>query len=130
MGNIKLNIELHFESHTAVKNLVINSKINNLNTLYLPFSSIQSLSHVILFATPWTAACQASLSIANPQNSVELMFTELVLPSTTSSSFFPFSSCLQSFPASGSFQISQFFTSGGQSVGSFSFNIRPSNDYS
>ena len=40
----------------------------------------------------------------------------------------PFSSCLQSFPASGSFQMSQFFQSGGQSIG-FSFSISPSNEH-
>ena len=40
----------------------------------------------------------------------------------------PSSSCLQSFPASGSFQMSEFFASGGQSIGSFSFNISPSNE--
>ena len=45
-----------------------------------------------------------------------------------SSSVVPFSSCLQPFPASGSFQMSQFFTSGGQSIGSFSFSISPSNN--
>ena len=49
---------------------------------------------------------------------------------TISSSAIPFSSCLQSFPASGSFQISQFFASGGQRVGSFSFSISPSTEYS
>ena len=48
---------------------------------------------------------------------------------TISSSVVPFSSCLQSFPASGSFQMSQFFMSGGQSW-SFSFSISPSNEYS
>ena len=48
---------------------------------------------------------------------------------TSSSSVVPFSSCLQSFPASGSFQMSQFFASGGQSIG-FSFNISPYNEYS
>ena len=41
----------------------------------------------------------------------------------------PFSSCLQSFPASGSLQMSQFFASGGQSIG-VSFNISPSNEHS
>jgi len=49
---------------------------------------------------------------------------------TISSSVIPFSSCLQSFPASESFQMSQFFASGGQSIGVFSFNISPSNEYS
>ena len=48
---------------------------------------------------------------------------------TISSSVIPFSSCPQSFPASGSFQMSQLFTSGGQSIGSFSFNISPSNEH-
>ena len=45
---------------------------------------------------------------------------------TISSSVIPFSSCLQSFPASGSFPRSQFFTSGGQNIWSFSFSISPS----
>ena len=49
---------------------------------------------------------------------------------TISSSVVPFSSRLQSFPTSGSFQMSQFFTSGGQDIGSFSFNISPSNKHS
>ena len=48
---------------------------------------------------------------------------------TTSSSVVPFYSSLQSFPAPGSFQMSQFFTSGGQSIGVFSFNISPSNEH-
>ena len=45
------------------------------------FSSFQSLSHVQLFATPWTAAHQASLSITNYQSSPKLMFIEPVMPS-------------------------------------------------
>ena len=50
---------------------------------------------------------------------------------TISSSVVPFSSCLKSFPASGSFPVSQFFTSGFQSIGvCFSFSISPSNEYS
>ena len=49
---------------------------------------------------------------------------------TISSSVIPFSSCVQSFPASGSFPMSRFFASGGQSIGSFSFSISPSNEYS
>ena len=46
---------------------------------------------------------------------------------TISSSVVPFSSCLQSFPASGSFQMSQFFTSGGQSIGASASSILPMN---
>ena len=48
---------------------------------------------------------------------------------TISSSIVPFSSWLQSFPASGSFQMSQLFTSGGQTICSFSFNISPSSEH-
>ena len=45
------------------------------------FSSVQSLSHVQLFATPWTATHQASLSITNSRSLLKLMFTESVMPS-------------------------------------------------
>ena len=48
---------------------------------------------------------------------------------TISSSVIPFFCCLQSCPASGSFQMSQLFPSGDQSIGSFSFSIHPSNGY-
>ena len=44
-------------------------------------SSVQSLSRVQLFATPWTAACHASLSITNSQSLLKLMFIKLVMPS-------------------------------------------------
>ena len=45
------------------------------------FSSVQLLSHVLFVVTPWTAACQASLSITNTQNLLRLMSIELVMPS-------------------------------------------------
>ena len=47
----------------------------------LQFSSFQLLSHVWLFATPWTAACQADLSITNSQSLLKLMSVESVMPS-------------------------------------------------
>ena len=91
-------------------------------------SSVQSLSHVSLFATPWTAACQASLSITNSWSSLTLMSIELVTPSNHLILCNPFSSCLQSFPASGSFQMSQLFALGGQSIGvSASVSVLPMN---
>ena len=46
------------------------------------FSSVQSLSHVRLFATPWIAACQASLSSTNSQSSLRFMSIESVMPSS------------------------------------------------
>ena len=69
-------------------------------------SSVQLLSHVRLFATPWTAACQASLSLTNSQSLLKLMSIESVMPSTISSSVALFSSCPPSFPESGSFPMS------------------------
>ena len=92
------------------------------------FSSVQSLSHVRLFATPWTAAHQASLSITNSRSPLKLLSIESVMPSTISSSVVPFSSCPQSFPALGSFQMSRLFASGGQSIGvSASASVLPMN---
>ena len=89
------------------------------------FLSVQSLSHVQLFVTPWTAACQASLSITN---SWSLCPSNWWCHPTISSSVVPFSSCLQSFPASGPFPMSQFFASGGWSIGaSASASVLPMN---
>ena len=81
------------------------------------FSSVQfSCSVVSDSVTPQTAVRQASLSITNSRSLLRLMSTEWWCHPTISSSVGPFSSCLQSFPASGSFQMSHFFTSGGQSI--------------
>ena len=90
-----------------------------------PFSSVQSLSRVWLFVTPWTAARQASLPITNSWSLPKPMSIESVMPSNLSSSFF---SCPQSFPASGSFPMSQLFASGGPSTGvSASTSVLPMN---
>ena len=96
-------------------------------TMRAQFSSVQSLSHVWLFETPWTAVRQASLSITNSWNLLKLMSIKSVMPSI-SFSVILFSSCLQSFPESGSYQMSQFFASGGQSTGvSASASVLPMN---
>ena len=89
---------------------------------------IQSLSHVYHCATPWTAAHQASLSTTNSWSLPKTLPIELVCHLTISSSVLPFSSCLQPFPTSGSFQMSQLFTSGGQNLGvSASTSVLPTN---
>ena len=94
----------------------------------IQFSSVQSLSRVRLFATPWIAARQASLSITNSRTLIKLMSIESVMPSSHLILCVPFSSRLQSSPASGSFQMSQFFKSGGQSTGvSASASVLPMN---
>ena len=82
-------------------------------------SSVQLLSHIWLFATPWTAAHQASLYITNSWRLLKLCPLSWWCHPTISSSVVPFTSCLQSFPASGSFQMSQFFASGGQKYWEF-----------
>ena len=91
-------------------------------------SSVQSLSPVGLFATPWTAARQASLSITNSQSSLKHIPLSRWCHQTTSSSVIPFYFCLQPFPASGYFSKSQFFASCGQSTGvSASASVLPMN---
>ena len=82
--------------------------------------SVQSLSCVQPFATLWTSPTPRACSNSSP-------LSQWCHP-TISSSVVPFSSCPQSFPASGSFPISQFFTSGGQSIGvSASASVLPMN---
>ena len=71
----------------------------------------QLLSCVQLFVTPWTIVRQASLSIANSSSLLKLICIKLVMPSILCH---PLLFHLQSFPASESFQMSQFFTSVGQ----------------
>jgi len=58
------------------------SKSERKTPIQFQFSSVQSLSHVWLFATPWIAAHQASLSITSSPNSPELMCIKLVMPSS------------------------------------------------
>ena len=83
----------------------------------LQFSSVQSLSHVWLFVTPWIAARQASLSITNSRIHSDSRPSSPWCHPAISSSVVPFSSCPQSLPASESFPVSHLFTWGGQSTG-------------
>ena len=81
-----------------------------------------------IFATPWTAARQAYLSSLSPDICSHSCPLSQWCHPTISSSVAPFSSYLQSLPASGSFQLSQFFASGGQSIGgSASASVLPMN---
>jgi len=100
------------EYYSATKREWNNATCSSMDGLRL----IPPLSHVQLFATPWTAAHQASLSPTPEAYSNSCPWSWWCHP-IISPSVVPFSSCLQSFPASGSFLISQFFTSGGQSIG-------------
>ena len=92
---------------------------------YFIFSSLQSCQ---ILCDPCTAARQAFLSIINSQSAPKLMSVESMMPSNHLILCVPFSSCPQSFPALGSFQMSQCFTSGGQSIGvSASTSVPPMN---
>ena len=93
-------------------------------------SSVQSLSHVQLFATPWIAVCQASLSIANSRSLLKLMSIESMMPSNHLILIIPFSSHLQTFPATGSFLNELVLLIKWPKYWSFSFNISSSNEHS
>ena len=85
------------------------------------------LSHVQLFATPWTTGYQLPCPLFPRVCSNSGSLSRWCYP-TVSSSVVRFSSYTQSFPASGSFQMSQLFTSGGQSIGvSASASVLPMN---
>ena len=88
--------------------------------------SVQSLSHVQLFATPWTEACQTSLSITDSWSLLKLMSIEMVIPSNH---FILCPILLPSiFTSIRFFPIIQLFASGGQSIGvSASASVLPKN---
>ena len=86
------------------------------------------LSHVWLFATKWTAACQASLSINNSRSLPKPMSIELVMPSNHLILCHPLFLPPSIFPSIRVFQMSKFFISGGQSIGvSASTSVFPMN---
>ena len=92
-------------------------------------SSVQFCRSVVSDSvTPWTAACQASLSITNSQSLLKLMSIELMMPFNHLILCCPLLLLLQFFPASESFPMSLFFASGGQSTGvSASESVLPMN---
>ena len=90
--------------------------------------SVQSFSCVWHFVTPWTTACQASLSITNSQSLLKLLSSELEMPSNHLIRCHFLLLLPSIFPASGSFPMSQFFATGGRSIGvSASASVFPMN---
>ena len=94
------------------------------------FSSVQSLSHVWLFATSRTAACQASLSITNSRSLLKLMSIELVMPSNHLILCGPLLLLPSIFPRIKVFSSESVLCIRWPKYWSFSFSISPSNDYS
>ena len=91
-------------------------------------SSVQSLSHVWLFATPWTAARQASLSITNSQSSLKLMSIKLVMPSNHLILCHPLLLLPSIFPSIRVFSNESVLCIRWTKYRSFSFSISPSNE--
>ena len=102
-------------------------------TGFIPLSSVQSLSHVWLFAILWTAACQASLSITNSWSLLTLMSIESVMPSNHFILCHPLLLLPSIFPSISVFSsesVLHICESTSPKYWSFSFSLSPSNEYS
>ena len=94
------------------------------------FSSVQSLSHVQLCVMPWTAACQASLSITNSRSLLKFMSIESVMPSNILILCRPLLLMLSIFPSIRVFSNESVLCIKWPKEWSLSFSISPSNEYS
>ena len=99
-------------------------------TVASSFSSVQSLSPVRLFATAWTAACQASLSITSSQSLLKFMSIELVIPSNHLILCYPLLLPHSIFPSIRVFSDESILCIRWPKYWSFSFSISPSSEYS
>ena len=103
--------------------------VERLDLLGVQFSSVQSLSHVRLFATPWIAAHQASLSITNSQSLPQLMSIKLVIPSSHLILCHPLLLLPPIPPSIRVFSNESTLCMRWPKYWSFSFSIRPSNEH-
>ena len=94
------------------------------------YCSVQLLSCVRLFATPWATVCQASLSITNSQSLLKLMSIESVMPSNHLILFHPFLLPPSIFPSFRVFSKESVLRTMWPNYWNFSFSISPSNEYS
>ena len=121
---------MHFYIHLGYFNFILNFLVARQHSkTKLIFSSVQLLSHVRLFETPWTAACQASLSITNSQSLLKLMSIELVMPSNYLIFCHPLLLLPSTFPNIRVFSNELALHIGWPKYWSFSFSISP-NEYS
>ena len=95
----------------------------------LQFSSVQSLSHVLLFETPWTAAHQVSLSITDSQSLLKLMSIESMMPSNHLTLCHPLLLLPSIFPSIRFFSNESVLCIRWPKYWSFRFSISPSNEY-
>ena len=104
--------------------------ISNRGNLYENEISVQSLSHVQLFVIPWTAACQASLSITNSQSLLKLMSIKSLMPSSHLIFCCPLFLSPSIFPSIRVFSNESVLCIRLPKYWSLSFSISPSNEYS
>ena len=115
----------------SVNHATISVQQDNCYTLFYNFfSSVQSLSHVLLFVTPWTAACKSSLSITNAQSLLKLMSIESVMPSNHLILCLPLLLPPSIFPSIRVFSNESVLHIMWPEYWSFSFSISPSSEYS
>ena len=129
VGFLKYDRMLSLEIGTGVTIGVYQFPNVRVEKILLPFSSVQSLSHVWLYATPWTVKCQASLSITNFRSLLKLMFIEPIKPSNHLLFCHPFLLPPSIFPSSRVFTNESVLLIRWPKHWSFSFNISPSNEY-
>ena len=115
MTGLELTIERSYQTHS-----------HNLHFKITGFSSVQLLSHFWLFATPWTAARQGSLSITNSQGLLKLISIELVMPSNHLILCHPLLLLPSIFPSIRVFSNESVLCIGWLKYWSFSFSINPS----
>ena len=114
---------------TKVSEILMKIALNLCIALDVQFSSVQSLSRVQLFVTPWTAARQASLSITNSQSPPKPMSIELVTPSNHLILCHPLLLLPPIFPSIKVFSNESALRIRWPKYWSFSFNISPSNEH-
>ena len=126
------DVYLAEQNQTVTKSEIEVESINKFISKDSQFSSVQTLSHVRLFATPWmqSPAFQASLSITNSQSLLKLMFIESVMPSKHLTLCHPLLFPLSIFPSIRVFSNESVLRIGWPKYWSFSFSTSPSNEYS
>ena len=117
------------DATAAAVRLSFPPKLHDGSQASLQFSSVQLLSCVWLFATPWTAARQASLSITNSRSLLKLMSIESVMPSNQLILCFPLLLLPSIFPSIRVFSNESALHIMWPNYWSFSYNIRPSNEH-
>ena len=115
----------------SARNIFRGKPVSNILTgKHVKFSSVQSLSRVSLFATPWTAARQTSLSITNSWSLLKLLSIESVMPSNHLILCHPLLLLPSIFPSLRVFSNESALRISWPKYWSFSFNISPSNEHS